>query len=195
MGHLRRRQQIHFFDTDDQHILVTVGFDGIDRVVKRDRRRGTGALAASHRLEAQIGMNLGGQRSNVLLVDKRAGRTRTDVNGVDVPGFESGVGGSCYVIHTGAANECACAADGSAVCHGSAQAERSVHFPAGGPVSLKSNSRSVQFDPAKGTSTPTATVQLQARSGAALHQVMNIMGRVRSCVPASAPALSGYRRC
>ena len=109
--------------------------------------------------------------------------------------FESGAGGSCYVIHSGAANECACAADGSAVCHGSAQAERSVHFPAGGPVSLKSNSRSVQFDPAKGTSTPTATVQLQARSGAALHQVMNIMGRVRSCVPASAPALSGYRRC
>ena len=109
--------------------------------------------------------------------------------------FESGAGGSCYVIHTGAANACGCAADGSAVCQGSAQAERSVFFAAGGPVSVKSNSRSVQFDPAKGTSTPTATVQLQARSGAAIHQVMNIMGRVRSCLPASAPALGGYRRC
>lgn len=107
--------------------------------------------------------------------------------------FESGAGGSCYVIHTGAANECGCAADGSAVCQGTARAERSVYFAAAGPISLKSNSRSVQFDPAKGTSTPTATVQLQARSGAAIHQVMNIMGRVRSCSPA--PALSGYRKC
>ncbi len=109
--------------------------------------------------------------------------------------FESGAAGSCYVIHTGAANACGCAADGSALCSGGARAERSVHFPAGGALSLKANSRSVQFDPARGTSTPTATVQLQARSGAAVHQVMNIMGRVRSCVPAAAPALSGYRRC
>lgn len=109
--------------------------------------------------------------------------------------FETGAGGSCYVIHSGAANDCGCAADGSAVCRAGAQAERSVHFPAGGVLSLKSNSRSVQFDPSKGTSTPTATMQLQARSGAAVHQVMNIMGRVRTCVPVSAPALSGYRRC
>ncbi|HOM13830.1 MAG TPA: GspH/FimT family pseudopilin [Rubrivivax sp.] len=107
--------------------------------------------------------------------------------------FESGAAGSCYVIHSGAANACGCAADGSAVCSGSAQAERSVFFPAGGVLSLKSNSRSVLFDPAKGTSTPTATMRVQARNGAAIHQVMNVMGRVRSCSPE--PALSGYRRC
>ena len=34
--------------------------------------------------------------------------------------FESGAGGSCYVIHTGAANQCSCAADGTAVCQGDA---------------------------------------------------------------------------
>ena len=107
--------------------------------------------------------------------------------------FESGTGGSCYVIHTGAANQCSCAADGTAVCRGGAQAERSVRFDIGGPVSLKANSRSVLFEPSRGTSTPTATMQLTARNGAAIHQVMNIMGRVRSCSPA--PALSGYRRC
>jgi type IV fimbrial biogenesis protein FimT len=107
--------------------------------------------------------------------------------------FESGANGSCYVIHTGSANQCSCAADGTAVCQGAAQAERSVRFEAGGPVSLRSNSRSVLFDPVKGTSTPTATVQLSARNGKAIHQVMNIMGRVRSCSPA--PALSGYRPC
>jgi len=105
--------------------------------------------------------------------------------------FESGAGGSCYVIHTGSANQCSCNADGTATCQGEAQAERSVRFAAGGAVSLRSNSRSVVFDPLKGTSTPTATMQLTARNGTAIHQVMNIMGRVRSCSPA--PALSGYR--
>ena len=107
--------------------------------------------------------------------------------------FESGATGSCYVIHTGSANQCSCNADGTATCQGEAQAERSVRFAAGGAVSLRSNSRSVVFDPLKGTSTPTATMQLTARNGTAIHQVMNIMGRVRSCSPA--PALSGYRAC
>ena len=107
--------------------------------------------------------------------------------------FEANAAGSCYVIHTGAANQCSCAAGGAPVCQGAAQAERSVHFPAGGPVSLKFNSRSIQFEPLKGTSTPTATLQFSTRQGAAIHQVMNIMGRVRSCSPA--PGLSGYRAC
>lgn len=107
--------------------------------------------------------------------------------------FENTAAGSCYVIHTGAANQCACAADGTAVCQGDAQAERSVHFGAGGPVSLKSNSRSVLFDPTRGTSTPTATMRFEASNGTAIHQVMNIMGRVRSCSPE--PVVSGYKRC
>lgn len=107
--------------------------------------------------------------------------------------FESGAAGSCYVVHTGSANQCSCATDGAAVCQGEAEAQRMVRFAAGDRVSLKSNSRSVLFDPVRGTSTPTVTVQLSARNGAAIHQVMNIMGRVRSCSPA--PALSGYRLC
>jgi type IV fimbrial biogenesis protein FimT len=109
--------------------------------------------------------------------------------------FEAGSTGSCYVIHTGAAGQCSCAGAGAgtAVCQGAAQAERSVFLPADGPVSLRLNSRSVVFDAMKGTSTPTATMQLTARNGMTVRQVMNIMGRVRSCSPA--PALSGYRPC
>jgi type IV fimbrial biogenesis protein FimT len=107
--------------------------------------------------------------------------------------FESTTGGSCYVIHTGAASQCRSSDAGAAVCGGEAQAERSVPFPASGPISLQSNSRSIVFDPMKGTSTPTATMQLTARNGMTVRQVMNIMGRVRSCSPA--PALSGYRAC
>lgn len=107
--------------------------------------------------------------------------------------FDSSVGAGCYVIHTGAAQQCSCAADGRAVCQGSAVALRSVLIEAGSALSLKSNSRSVLFDPVRGTSTPTATIQLKASNGGAIHQVLNIMGRVRSCSPA--PALSGYTRC
>jgi type IV fimbrial biogenesis protein FimT len=61
--------------------------------------------------------------------------------------FEANAGASCYVIHTGSVNQCSCTADGAAVCQGDAQAERAVRFAAGGPVSVKSNSRSVRFDP------------------------------------------------
>jgi type IV fimbrial biogenesis protein FimT len=107
--------------------------------------------------------------------------------------FESVAGGSCYVIHRGDANQCGCNADGSARCEAGAEAERSVYFPAGGALALKANSRSIVFDPLRGTTTPTATVQLTTRSGMAVHQVVNVMGRVRSCSPAPAP--SGYRPC
>jgi len=107
--------------------------------------------------------------------------------------FESGVNGSCYVLHTGSANQCGCNADGSAACTGSAVAERVVYFPAAGAVAVQSNSRSVLFDPQKGTVTPAATVRLTGQRGGAIHQVMNIMGRVRSCTP-GAP-IAGLRRC
>jgi type IV fimbrial biogenesis protein FimT len=107
--------------------------------------------------------------------------------------FENVAGGSCYVIHRGAANQCGCNTDGSARCEAGATAERSVFFTAGGPLSLTANSRSVAFDPLKGTVTPTATVRLSSRNGMQLHQVVNLMGRVRSCTPT--PALSGYKPC
>lgn len=107
--------------------------------------------------------------------------------------FETGAGASCYVVHTGKANACSCAADGSAACTGTAESHKAVRFDAATPLQLQSGSHSIVFDPTKGTVTPTATVRLQGRSGAAIHQVVNIMGRVRSCSPA--PALPGFRRC
>lgn len=107
--------------------------------------------------------------------------------------FETGSGASCYVIHSGAAGDCRCTGDGIAQCQGDAEAEKVVRFDPDAGLSVKSNTRSVLFDPMRGTSSPTATVQLQARDGRAIHQVVNIMGRVRSCSPAA--AVPGYRRC
>ena len=68
-----------------------------------------------------------------------------------------------------------------------------MRFAAGDSVSLKTNVRSILFDPVRGTSTPTATLQLVSRNAGAIHQVMNITGRVRSCSPA--PAVAGYKKC
>ncbi len=107
--------------------------------------------------------------------------------------FQAGAAGSCYVIHSGAANQCSCDATGAAVCEGGAAAERSVHFGGATGLSLRANVRSVLFDPVRGTSTPSATLQLASRDAGAIHHVVNITGRLRSCSPA--PAIAGYRKC
>jgi type IV fimbrial biogenesis protein FimT len=107
--------------------------------------------------------------------------------------FETGPAASCYVVHTGDAGDCSCIAGGDAVCSAGAEALRTVHYGAGLPLRLQSNSRSIAFDPDKGTVTPTATVRVIAHGGATIHQVVNVMGRVRSCSPA--PGLAGYKPC
>jgi len=107
--------------------------------------------------------------------------------------FSAPAGASCYVIHTGVAGQCDCSPKGLAVCSGGAEPLRVVRVGGELGISLQSNSRSILFDPVKGTTTPTGTVKVSGRSGSAIHQVVNIMGRVRSCSPA--PVLSGYKAC
>jgi type IV fimbrial biogenesis protein FimT len=99
---------------------------------------------------------------------------------------------ACYVIHTGAAGQCQCSS-GPTTCEGDAQAIKSVTLDTDQRVSLQSNVASVLFDPRHGTATPTATLRIAGAQGRAVHQVVNVMGRVRSCSPQS--AVSGYRAC
>lgn len=107
--------------------------------------------------------------------------------------FISAADSSCYVIHAGTTDSCECTASGTAVCSGDPEILRVVKLDANSHVKLLSNARSIAFDAVKGTITPTATVQMQARSGRAIHQVINVMGRVRTCSPA--PALPGFNAC
>jgi type IV fimbrial biogenesis protein FimT len=100
---------------------------------------------------------------------------------------------ACYVIHTGAATQCRCNATGSTHCEGDAQALKTVALDAAQRVSLQANVPSMVFDPQHGTATPTATVRITGVQGRAVHQVVNLMGRVRSCSPQA--AVSGYRAC
>jgi type IV fimbrial biogenesis protein FimT len=97
----------------------------------------------------------------------------------------------CYVIHTGGAGACNCAADGSATCSATATALRVGTLGVGSRLTLHSNSASMLFDPVKGTVTPTGTVQIGSADGASVRTIINIMGRVRSC----SVGLSGYKAC
>ena len=108
-------------------------------------------------------------------------------------GFESLQAGTCYTVHTGPANACSCNASGAATCSPGAEALRTVYFSAQGPVAVRANVRSILFDPRLGTSTPTGTLRVMGRGDAAIHHVVNIMGRVRSCTPNA--AVSGLPKC
>lgn len=103
-----------------------------------------------------------------------------------------GPSGSCYVLHSGPKDNCSCDPDGGVACIDEAQVWRQVTFPAKSPVKLTSRSVSMAFDPEHGTVTPATTLKLQANAGKTLHQVVNIMGRVRTCSPDHA---QGVKAC
>ena len=102
-------------------------------------------------------------------------------------------GASCYVVHTGPAHACRCSGGGQAVCDVGSDLLRLAEQ--GGPsgIALAPVQRSVLFDPGKGTVTPTATLRLTDTQGRAIHQIINIMGRVRTCTLTA--GLGGLRPC
>jgi type IV fimbrial biogenesis protein FimT len=100
---------------------------------------------------------------------------------------------SCYVVHTGLSAQCDCSTAGPASCSGDAQQIKTVQLAAAQRVSLQANVGSVLFDPLHGTSTPTGTLRVLGTQGRAVHHVINVMGRVRSCSPLN--TMPGYRAC
>ncbi len=110
--------------------------------------------------------------------------------------FHDHAWGSCYVVHSGTVDQCVCHASGPAQCSGDAQPLKTVLLPAADRMAVQANVASILFDPLHGTSTPAGTVKVVAACGRAIHHVVNIMGRVRSCSPQLvAPAVPGYRVC
>ena len=107
--------------------------------------------------------------------------------------FHATPGGSCYVIHSGAADQCNCAVAGPAQCSGDAREIKTVTVPSAERVTLQANVGSMLFDPLHGTSSPTGTLRLLGSRGRAVHHVINIMGRARSCSPQG--LVVGYRAC
>ena len=103
------------------------------------------------------------------------------------------VSGSCYIVHTGPADACRCEAGQAPRCDAPAQVLRSVSITPEAHVQVRSAVRSILFDGTLATSTPTATLRVVSSSGASLHQVVNVVGRIRSC--AAGGTVPGYRAC
>jgi len=104
-------------------------------------------------------------------------------------------GATCYMVHTGPAANCSCSAQprDTTSCDGDSELLHATSFPSHGVVQVRSASKSLTFDPVKGTVTPTATLRVEARDGRAIHQVVNLLGRVRSCSPQG--RVVGERAC
>jgi type IV fimbrial biogenesis protein FimT len=101
--------------------------------------------------------------------------------------FYQGAQGRCYVVHTGDRADCGCDGSGApAVCTGGAVALKTVSESRG--AQLVANVSSVRFDPTNGTTTPAGTVCTVPATGRAVHNVVSLMGRVRTCSPAAAGA-------
>ena len=110
--------------------------------------------------------------------------------------FYSAAWGSCYVVHSGARNQCSCAADTTAaVCTGDAVQLKTVSVPTSTGLSVQANVASILFDPLHGTSTPTGTLRVVSATAGSIHHIVNVLGRVRTCTPSGSPALPGYRTC
>ena len=97
----------------------------------------------------------------------------------------------CHLLHTGAAGACRCTPQGGGECASGATLIRSAGSTTG--IAIQGNAASLAFDPLHGTVTPTATWRVSARDGRAIHHVINVMGRVRSCSPDA--AVPGYAAC
>ena len=103
--------------------------------------------------------------------------------------LSSGEGDACWLVHTGPAADCSCASG----CTGDAALLRKTKLPAADGVRLHAPARSLHFDPELGTCTPTGTFELVSPSGNAVHQIINVMGRVRTCSPHA--RVAGHAAC
>ncbi|HEY6511433.1 MAG TPA: GspH/FimT family pseudopilin [Burkholderiaceae bacterium] len=104
-------------------------------------------------------------------------------------------GATCYIVHTGPAADCTCSGQepGAAACENESQLLRAVSFATRDAVQVRSATRSLTFDPVRGTVTPTATLRVEASDGRRIHQIVNLLGRIRSCSPQA--GVSGERAC
>jgi type IV fimbrial biogenesis protein FimT len=102
-------------------------------------------------------------------------------------------GGACYVIHTGSAGDCSCAGDGNTTCAPGQESVKSFVFGTGERVRITVNSASMLWHPDRGTVTPTGTLRLTLSDGRAVHHVVNITGRARTCSPQG--LMKGFAVC
>jgi len=104
----------------------------------------------------------------------------------------AGIGATCWIVHSGLPADCRCSDAGGAVCTAGARMVKGVMLADRERVSVAGNVASIVFDPLHGTSTPTGTLRVVG-ARRAVHHIVNVVGRVRSCSPDG--AVAGYSPC
>jgi type IV fimbrial biogenesis protein FimT len=123
-----------------------------------------------------------------------AARVEAQVQGRAVRVSVLGAGaGTCLVMHTGPREACGCPPAGPPQCDAPARLVAAVAATGGAAIALRVNAAGAVYDPVLGTVTPTLTLQLTGSRGTELRHVVNLTGRVRSCVAAG--AMPGWPRC
>lgn len=132
--------------------------------------------------------------SEALATDLRFARSEAARLGDSIFFRVSGKGaGACYVLHTGAKDDCDCAG-GQAVCKKpESQVIKAEWLPTSQPVQISSNAETLEFQHRQALVTQTGSIELRLRSGTAIRQVVAITGRVRNCY-VSAP-VSNMPKC
>lgn len=108
--------------------------------------------------------------------------------------FGTDAGGTCYLLHSGNATDCTCSSDGTSQCGDPANSiVKSVGLATALGVRLQSNVASMIFHPSRGTTSPAGSITVIGQDGKSIRQVVNIMGRTRTCSPQG--TVSGYKVC
>ena len=100
---------------------------------------------------------------------------------------------SCYVLHTGARNDCDCEG-GQAVCKApGSNIIKAEWLPANQPMRLSSTAENLQFQHRQGLVTQTGSIEIKLHSGTGIRQVVALTGRVRAC--STGTKLPGMNLC
>lgn len=157
-------------------VTATTAIGGFGEVIQKRRTEG---------LAAELASDLQFVRTEAVMRNQ----------GVRISFGSDAAGARCYVIHTGPADSCDCLggdASAPAVCEAGATEIKTVRLAATSRTQVQANVASMLYSPT-GTVSPTATLQVRGADGRQLNQVVNVMGRVRTC--AVGGGWSGYRPC
>jgi type IV fimbrial biogenesis protein FimT len=102
-------------------------------------------------------------------------------------------GGQCVLLHTGSTADCGCDSAGAAQCTGDATLIKAHALAADSAVHVGANVPSMRWDPQRGIVSPAGTLSVTLADGKAVHHVVSVVGRVRSCSPGG--AVLGYKAC
>jgi type IV fimbrial biogenesis protein FimT len=134
-----------------------------------------GVWLVTTRLQGQVGE---------LVQDLHWARSEAATRGQNIHwSLHDGTGAQgCYVVHTGAAHACNCDTKPQEHCSNEAIALKVIQWESGQGVQISASTSSMRWSPQTGVVTPTNTIRLGTSTGA-IHIVVNILGRIRTCSP------------